>query len=112
MGNDAQQSLALGKIVTIKPPKTIADGAIPVSISPLTFSIIKKNVSNIFTVTDEQLKDELKFYAQTMKLIVEPTACLSIAGVRNCGLDLKGKRIGVIVTGGNVSIDRYAQLIS
>ena len=54
----------------------------------------------------------MKFYAQTMKLVVEPTGCLSIAGARHCGLNLKGKRIGIIVTGGNVSIDRYAELIS
>ena len=65
---------------------------------------MQQHVENIFTVTDDQLIDCLKFYAQTMKLIVEPTACLSLAGVKHCGLDLRGKRIGVIVTGGNVDM--------
>ena len=46
-----------------------------------------------------------------MKIIVEPTGCLSLAGLKNCGLNLKGKRIGVIITGGNVDMIKYAELI-
>ena len=46
-----------------------------------------------------------------MKIIVEPTGCMSLAAVKNCGLDLKGKRIGVIITGGNVDMVKYAELI-
>ena len=54
----------------------------------------------------------MKFYAQTMKIIVEPTGCLSLAGARHCGINLKGKRVGILISGGNVDIKRYAKLIS
>ena len=47
-----------------------------------------------------------------MKIIVEPSGCLSLAGLLNCGLNLKGKRVGVIITGGNVEMKEYAELIN
>jgi len=53
----------------------------------------------------------MKFYAQTMKIVVEPTGCLSLAGLKNCGLDLKGKRVGVVITGGNCDLNKYAKLL-
>ena len=110
-GNDAQQSLATGVIVNITPPKTIADGAQTPHIGVLTFAIMKRDVSNIFTVTDEQLIDGMKFFGSTMKLVVEPTGCLGYAALRTCGIDLKGKKVGVIISGGNVDLQRYAKLI-
>ena len=61
-------------------------------------------MSDILTVTDKQLVDEMKFYAETMKMIVEPTGCLSLAGARNSGINFKGKRVGIIISGGNVDI--------
>ena len=62
-GNDAQQSLAKGEIVTITPPKTIADGAATPHLGDLTFAIMQKHVDNIFTVSDDQLRSDMKFYA-------------------------------------------------
>ena len=53
----------------------------------------------------------MKFYGERMKIIVEPTGCLSLAGLKNCGFNFKGKRIGVIITGGNIDLKRYGEFI-
>lgn len=111
-GNDAQQSFRLGKIVRIDTPKTIADGAQTQHIGHYTFEIIKNNVDDIFTVTDEQLIDRMKFYAERMKMVVEPTGCLSYAAALAHREQLQGKRIGIIISGGNVDIQHFAKLIS
>lgn len=110
-GNDAQQSLAKGKIVSISPPVTIADGAATPHLGELTFSIMKQHVDTIFTVKDEDLINGMKFFAQTMKMVVEPTGCLGLAGAKTCGLDLAGKKVGILISGGNVDLERYAKLI-
>ena len=96
----------------ITPPKTIADGAATPHLGDLTFAIMRKNVEAIFTVSDQELIEGMKFYGSTMKMVVEPTGCLSYAGMRSCGLDLKHKRIGILISGGNVDLTRYADLIS
>ncbi len=77
-----------------------------------TFEIIKNIVNDIFTVTDPQLIDCMKFYAERMKIIVEPTGCLSYAAALANKERLQGKRVGIIVSGGNVDIHHFAQLIS
>ena len=111
-GHDAQQSLRSGAIVRIDTPKTIADGAQTQALSPMTFAIIRRDVEDILTVTDAQLVSAMRFYAERMKLVVEPTGCLSYAAVCHGGLPLQGKRVGVIVSGGNVDLPRYAQLLA
>ena len=114
-GNDAQQSLEKGQIVHIETPKTIADGAQTQHLGDLTFDIMQRNVSKIITVTDEQLIDEMKFFGERMKMIVEPTGCLALAGVRklvSSGEIEKGANCGVIISGGNVDLERYCKLIS
>jgi len=114
-GNDAQQSLAKGEIVTIATPPTIADGAQTQYIGKLTFEIIKSKVHSIITVTDQELIDDMKFFGERMKMTVEPTGCLSIAGLRKMvrqGEIPAGSRCGVIISGGNVDLTRYCELIS
>lgn len=71
---------------------------------------MRELVTDILTVTDDQLVEEMRFFGHTMKMIVEPTGCLGLAGLRNSGLDLKDKRVGVIISGGNVDIDRWSEL--
>lgn len=111
-GNDAQQSFRQGKIVHIDTPKTIADGAQTQHLGQYTFEIIKNNVDDIFTVTDKQLIDRMKFYAERMKMVVEPTGCLSFAAALAQKAQFQGKRVGIIVSGGNVDINRFAELVS
>ncbi len=110
-GNDAQQSFRSGKIVHIETPKTIADGAQTQHIGHYTFALIQQNVDDILTATDEQLVDCMKFYAERMKMVVEPTGCLSFAAAVKMKEELRGKRIGIIVSGGNVDIKRFAELM-
>ena len=111
-GNDAQQSLARGEIVHIATPQTIADGAQTQHLGELTFAIIRREVNDIVTATDAQLVQAMRFFAERMKLVVEPTGCLAFAGACHAGLPLAGRRVGVIVSGGNVDLRRYAELIA
>ena len=101
-GNDVQQSFRTGKIVTIPVPQTIADGAQTTRAGQLTFPIIRALVSDILTVSDAQLIAAMKFFVARMKIVVEPTGCLAAAAVFSKQRDLTGKRVGVILSGGNV----------
>lgn len=110
-GNDGQRSLAAGQIVKIDTPQTIADGAQTQSLGQLTFPVIRRLVSRIVTVTDAQLVETMNFFATRMKLVVEPTGCLAAAAALFKMVDLRGKRAGVIVSGGNVDLAAFARLI-
>lgn len=111
-GNDGQQSFRSGSIVHIDTPKTIADGAQTQHLGNLTFPIIQRDVDDILTVSDEQLRAEMRFFAARMKMVVEPTGCLGFAAARAMKEQLRGKRVGVIISGGNVDIERYAALLA
>ncbi len=111
-GNDAQQSFRSGSIVKISTPKTIADGAQTQALGQLTFAIIKSNVTDILTATDAQLINAMRFMAQRMKIVIEPTGALAYAGALNRGEALRGKRVGIILSGGNVDLPTFANMIS
>ena len=111
-GNDAQRSLQSGKIVHIDTPKTIADGAQTQHIGDLTFGIMSRDVAEIRTASDAELIDAMRFFAARMKLVVEPTGCLGFAAARQLGAAAKGKRIGIILSGGNVDIARFCELLA
>jgi len=111
-GNDGQQSFRTGSIVRIDTPKTIADGAQTTHLGQITFPIIKRDVEDILTASDAELIDTMRFYAERMKMIVEPTGCLSLAAARRVSQQFAGKRIGVIVSGGNIDLTRFAELVS
>ena len=110
-GNDVQQSLRRGERVRIATPQTIADGAQTPMVGALTFEIIRRHVADIHTVTDAQLIEAMRFYAERMKVVVEPTGCLSLAAVVQAAPQLQGQRVGVIISGGNVDLARLAQLL-
>jgi len=109
-GNDAQQSMARGEIVHIETPLTIADGAQTQHLGDLTFAILRRDVNEIVTASDAELVQAMRFFAERMKLVVEPTGCLAWAGAVNAGAALAGRRVGVIVSGGNVDLARFAEL--
>ncbi|MET0540944.1 MAG: threo-3-hydroxy-L-aspartate ammonia-lyase [Variovorax sp.] len=111
-GNDAQQSLRKGEIVHIETPRTIADGAQTQHLGAYTFGIIRRDVTDILTVSDAQLVDSMRFFAERMKMVVEPTGCLAWAGACTAAGSIRGARVGVIVSGGNVDLPRYAALLS
>lgn len=112
-GNDGQQSFRIGSIVHIDTPVTIADGAQTQHLGQYTFPIVKELVSDILTVSDEQLVDTMKFFAERMKIVVEPTGCLGAAAAFSKleELDLQGKRVGIIISGGNIDLNKFASLI-
>jgi len=111
-GNDGQQSFRTGAIVHIPTPRTIADGAQTQHLGQYTFAVIRRDVDDILTATDDQLVESLRFFAQRMKMVVEPTGCLSLAGARHGGLDLRGQRVGIVVSGGNVDIAAFGQYLA
>ncbi|MFM0947612.1 threo-3-hydroxy-L-aspartate ammonia-lyase [Yersinia enterocolitica] len=110
-GNDGQQSFRSGKIVKIETPVTIADGAQTAALGHYTFPVIQERVDNILTATDDQLISAMKFFISRMKIVVEPTGCLGAAVAFSGELDLRGKRVGVIISGGNVDLARLAHFI-
>ena len=112
VANDGQQSLRAGSIVEIPYPTTIADGAQATALGALTFPLIQRGVDDIVTVTDQQLMQSLRFFAERMKIVVEPTGALAYAGACHGGLALGGKRVGVIISGGNVDLARYARFLA
>lgn len=110
-GNDGQQSFRQGKIIHIDTPKTIADGAQTQHLGQYTFPIISDTVDDILTVSDDELVEAMRFFAERMKIVVEPTGCLSYAAARKLKPELQGKRVGIIISGGNVDMDRFASLL-
>ncbi|KFL53499.1 serine dehydratase [Burkholderia pyrrocinia] len=111
-GNDGQQSFRSGAIVHIDTPRTIADGAQTQHLGNLTFPIIRRDVDDILTATDAELVDCMRFFATRMKIVVEPTGCLSFAAVRRMKDQLQGKRVGVVISGGNVDLENFCALVS
>ena len=111
-GNDGQQSFRSGRIVHIATPQTIADGAQTQHLGAHTFPIICRDVDDVLTVTDAQLIDGMRFFASRMKLVVEPTGCLGFAAARAMKEQLRGKRVGVLLSGGNVDLARLGSLLA
>ena len=111
-GNDTQQSLAAGHIVSIAVPQTIADGAQTPCSGQLTFPVIQALVRRIVTVSDAQLLRSMQFFAQRMKQVVEPTGCLGAAALLEGVVGLRGQRVGVILSGGNVDLPLYARQLA
>lgn len=111
-GNDGQQSLRKGEVVHIPPPKSIADGAIVTHVGYHNFPILKDKVDDIVTVTDAQLVDTVRFFAERMKIIVEPTGCLAAAAVLHGALGCAGKRVGIVLSGGNVDLKVLSTLLA
>ena len=78
----------------------------------LNFALIRRDVTDVLTVTDAQLVEAIRFFAERMKMLVEPTGALGFAAAWHGGLPLRGKRVGVIVSGGNVDLKRFAAFIA
>jgi threonine dehydratase len=111
-GNDGQRSLRSGAIVHIDTPRTIADGAQTQHLGQLTFAIIRRDVDDILTASDAELVDGMRFMATRMKLIVEPTGCLGFAAAGRVADRFQGQRIGVLISGGNVDMARFCELLA
>jgi threonine dehydratase len=110
-GDDGRRSLHSGTIVRIETPRTIADGAQTQHLGAHTFPVIQQLVDDIVTVTDSELVDAMTFFAARMKMVVEPTGCLAAAALFTRRISVAGKKVGVVISGGNVDLLRYAELL-
>jgi threonine dehydratase len=108
-GDDFKRSLEAGELVKIDVPRTIADGqqAAP---GELTFAVARERVDSIVTVTDEQILDAMAFAFERMKTVLEPSGACALAALLAGAVDVSG-RVGVILSGGNVAIDRFRELL-
>ena len=111
-GDDFAQSFALGERVEIPVPQTIADGQQTTSPGELTFPIVKRLCAGILTVSDDGLRAAMRFAFERLKLVVEPSGAAALAALLDGKLDVSGKRVGAIISGGNVDAARYAAIIS
>ncbi len=103
-GDDGLRAFRSGKLETIKLPDTIADGARTTSLGKITFAIIQKNVDDFLTVTDDELLQSMFFLWERMKMLVEPTGALAACALLQGKIDAKGKKVGVVISGGNVDL--------
>ncbi len=110
-GDDTRRSLAAGHRVTIPVPRTIADGQAAPTPGELTFAINKDLVDEIVLVSDDEIRDALRFAVDRLKLVMEPSGASGLAALLTGKLQPVPARIGVIVSGGNVGAARLAELI-
>ncbi|MFE9121018.1 threo-3-hydroxy-L-aspartate ammonia-lyase [Streptomyces sp. NPDC007172] len=111
-GDDGRRSLRAGEIVHIDTPATIADGAQTQHLGAHPYPLIRDHVTDIVTASDAQLVDCMRLLASRMKIVAEPTGCLGLAAARELAERYRGRRVGVIISGGNVDMTRFAELLS
>ncbi len=104
--DDALRSLKAGKIVRLKNPVTIADG-LKTYLGSNTFKIIRKKVDRIITVSEKEIVNSMQFLWERMKLVVEPSGAVSLAGALSKQLDLRSKKVGIIISGGNLELTTF-----
>ncbi len=111
-GNDFQRSLQAGMPVHIDVPQTIADGLQTQAPSELTFSMVSTLADGIVTVSDEELRQAMRFAFERMKIVIEPSGAAGLAAVMTGKLDVRDKAVGIIISGGNVDLERFESLVS
>jgi threonine dehydratase len=112
LADDATRSFRSGTLQTVHNPPTIADGARTPSLGALTFPLVRANVDDMTTVPDEALVRAMRFVWERMKLVVEPTGVLGLAAALAGRVDVRGLRVGVILSGGNVDLAHALELIA
>jgi threonine dehydratase len=103
-GDDATRSFRTGTLQTVNDPRTIADGARTTSLGALTFPLVRANVDEMATVGDDDVVRAMRFVWERMKLVVEPTGVLGLAAALSGRVDVRDRRAGVILSGGNVDL--------
>lgn len=111
-GNDVQQSLAAGERIKIPVPDTIADGMMTQSPGEITFPLVQRYARGVVTVSDTEIVAAMRFAFERLKLVLEPSGASSLAALLYEKVPVRGKRAGVILSGGNVDAKTFARLIS
>jgi threonine dehydratase len=110
-GDDVTRSFKTGVLQSVHNPDTIADGARTASAGDLTFPLIMQHVREMHTVTDDELVRAMFFLWERMKIVVEPTGALGAAALFGGKIDARGKRVGIIISGGNVDLKSVSMLL-
>ena len=111
-GDDFAQSFARGERVEIPVPETIADGQQTTMPGAITFPIVRRLCAGIVTVSDDELRATMRFVFERLKLVLEPSGACALAALLFAKVDLRGKRVGVVLSGGNVDPARYAAILA
>ncbi|MDB5351926.1 MAG: threonine dehydratase [Planctomycetota bacterium] len=109
--DDARRSLELGYIVPSEDPRTVADG-LRTSLGERDFSVIRRHVDAIVTATETDILDAMRFVWERFKIVIEPSSAVPVAAILNGRIDVTGKRVGVIISGGNVDLDPLFQFLA
>jgi threo-3-hydroxy-L-aspartate ammonia-lyase len=110
-GNDGMLSLRAGELIQFNNPDTIADGA-RTALCARTFALIQNHVNDIVCVTDAELVATMFFLWERLKIVVEPTGALAVAAILHGKINVHGKRVGAIISGGNVDLRQVGELFS
>ena len=108
-GDDATSSFRTRSLQTVSNPRTVADGARTSSLGHLTFPLVLANVADMLTVDDRPLLRAMFYLWERLKLVVEPTGALAAAAVLEGAVDVRGIRVGVVLSGGNVDLSQVAK---
>jgi threonine dehydratase len=111
-GDDFARSFASGERIEIPVPDTIADGQQTTSPGVLTFPIVKRLCAGFLTVSDDDLRAAMRFAFERLKLVVEPSGACALSALLADKLDVRGKRVGVLISGGNVDPSRYSEILN
>ena len=111
-GNDMQQSLRSGRIVSIEVPRTICDGQQTQAVGKHPFEVIQALVTDVLTATDPQVVEAMRFAFERMKLVLEPSGACALAVLMRHQAQFKGQRVGITLSGGNIGLDRFVALVS
>lgn len=112
LADDATRSFRTGMVQRVHNPATIADGLRTPSLGAVTWPLVRDRVAEMVTVTEEEIVDAMRFFWTRMKLIVEPSGAVALAGVLNRGIVRSGERVGVVISGGNVDLSLACALLS
>lgn len=110
--DDATRSFRTGTLQTVHNPDTIADGARTPYLGDLTFPLVLKHVDDMVTVSEDAIIRAMRFLWERMKMVVEPTGALATAAVLDGVVNAEGKRVGAVISGGNVDLERAFQLFA
>jgi len=111
-GNDMQQSLRRGEIISIDVPRTICDGQQTQAVGVQPFEVIRAMVKDVLAVPDPVVVDAMRFVFERMKVVLEPSGACALAALMHHREQFRGQRVGVTLSGGNIGIDRFVALIT
>jgi threonine dehydratase len=109
--DDAYRSFKAGRIIADDAPNTVADG-LKVPLKDLTWHFVRNHVSDIFTASEQEIVDAMRLTWARMKIVIEPSCAVPLATILKNRERFKGKRVGVIITGGNVDLDKLPWITS